>query len=190
MSQLIGICGYKGHGKSTVARLLCEYHNFTELSFASILKTCVAEIFGWDRARLDSDLPEDRLWKETPDAWWCERLSIDHLTPRFALQNIGTEVMRTYFHPDIWVAALERRLMKLLSQGVNVVISDVRLPNERQLIEKLGGHMMRMNRDAVPMQDAHVTERLFLEFQNVFDLYNNDAVNNLHDELTRFFNSK
>ena len=71
-----------------------------------------------------------------PDEWWSNRLDIPNFTPRYALQYVGTDVLRTHFHPDIWVAACERQVEMAEK---NVVISDCRFFNELNIIKKLGG---------------------------------------------------
>jgi hypothetical protein len=81
------------------------------------------------------------------DAWWAERLGIPHLTPRWILQNWGTEVCRKNFHDDIWIASLENKLRH--SQD-DVVISDCRFPNEIRAIKQAGGRVIRVTRGPEP----------------------------------------
>ena len=81
------------------------------------------------------------------DPWWAERLNMPHLTPRWVLQYWGTEVCRTGFHDDIWIAALENRLR---TRAGHTVISDVRFPNEVASIRNAGGHIVWIKRGADP----------------------------------------
>ena len=135
MKKIVGICGLIGHGKDTAAGFLIE-EGFERISFAGVLKDACANIFSWDRILLEGNTPESRVWRETVDEWWAARLDIPHFTPRFALQNVGTDVLRTHFHPDIWVAACERQVAMAEK---SVVISDCRFFNELQAIRRLGG---------------------------------------------------
>lgn len=135
MKQIIGICGLIGHGKDTAAGFLIE-EGFERVSFAGVLKDACANIFGWDRILLEGNTDEGREWRETVDEWWAKRLDIPNFTPRLALQQVGTDALRTHFHPDIWVAACERQIV---STEKNVVISDCRFFNELQAIKNLGG---------------------------------------------------
>ena len=135
MKQIIGICGLIGHGKDTAAGFLIE-EGFERVSFAGVLKDACANIFGWDRILLEGNTPEGRVWRETVDEWWANRLNIPDFTPRLALQQVGTDALRTHFHPDIWVAACERQIV---NSEKNVVISDCRFFNELQAIKNLGG---------------------------------------------------
>ena len=135
MKKIIGICGLIGHGKDSVAGALIK-DGYNRISFAGVLKDTIASLFGWDRILLEGNTPESRVWRETVDEWWSKRLDIPNLTPRYVLQYIGTDVLRTHFHPDIWVAACERQVE--MSEK-NVVISDCRFFNELKAIKELGG---------------------------------------------------
>ena len=135
MKKIIGICGLIGHGKDTAAGFLIE-EGFERISFAGVLKDACANIFGWDRILLEGTTDEGREWRETVDEWWSKRLDIPNFTPRLALQQVGTDVLRTHFHPDIWVAACERQVE--MSEK-DIVISDCRFFNELQAIKNLGG---------------------------------------------------
>ena len=135
MKNVVGICGLIGHGKDTAAGFLIE-QGYQRISFAGVLKDACANIFGWDRILLEGNTSESRSFRERVDPWWAKRLDIPDFTPRYALQYIGTNVMRTHFHPDIWVAACERQIEMT---DKNVVISDCRFFNELDVIKRLGG---------------------------------------------------
>jgi hypothetical protein len=135
MKKVIGICGLIGHGKDTAAGFLIE-EGFHRISFAGVLKDACANVFGWDRILLEGNTSESRVWREAVDSWWAKRLDIPNFTPRLALQQVGTDILRTHFHPDIWVAACERQIEMT---DKNVVISDCRFFNELDAIKNLGG---------------------------------------------------
>ena len=145
--MIIGVCGFIGSGKDTVADYLVNLHHFRRESFANTLKDAVAAVFGWDRTMLEGRTKQAREWREQVDPWWAERLSIPHLTPRWILQNWGTEMCRKGFHDDIWIASLEN---KLRSSTDDVVISDCRFPNEIRAIKKAGGIVVRVVRGPEP----------------------------------------
>ena len=136
MKKVIGICGLIGHGKDTAAGFLIE-EGFARVSFAGVLKDACANIFHWDRILLEGNTPESRVFRETTDEWWSKRLDIPNFTPRLALQQVGTDVMRKHFHPDIWVAACERQIEMTTK---DVVISDCRFFNELGVIKKFNGN--------------------------------------------------
>jgi len=145
--MIIGICGFIGSGKDTVADFLVNFHEFRRESFASTLKDSVAAVFGWDRTLLEGRTAEAREWREQVDPWWAERLDMPTLTPRWVLQYWGTEVCRRSFHDDIWIASLEN---KLRNSKDNIVISDCRFPNEIEAIKKANGVIVWVQRGALP----------------------------------------
>lgn len=150
--MIIGITGRIGSGKDTVADYLCTHYGFKRLSFAASLKDAVSMIFGWDRELLEGSTRASREWREKVDPWWSERLGIPHLTPRWVLQNMGTDVLRNHFHTDIWVASVE---YKLLNTKDHIVITDCRFANEVKAIRNAGGIAVRVERGEKPSWYEH-----------------------------------
>lgn len=204
--MIVGLVGFIGCGKDTAADYLVNYHRFRRDSFANTLKDAVANVFGWDRTLLEGRTKESREWRETIDQWWAERLGMPSLTPRWILQYWGTEVCRIGFHDDIWIASLENKLRKTKD---NVVISDVRFPNEIKAIRNAGGIVVRIKRgpdpdwihDAVnanrdPSHPLHIKGKMQLEKLKIhssetawigspvdYELYNNGTIADLFEEV-------
>jgi hypothetical protein len=145
--MIIGVCGFIGSGKDTIADYLTNFHEFRRESFANTLKDAVANVFGWDRTMLEGRTKQAREWREQVDPWWAERLNMPNLTPRWILQYWGTEVCRKAFHDDIWIASLEN---KLRNSTDNIVISDCRFPNEIKSIKDAGGIIVWVRRGELP----------------------------------------
>ena len=145
--MIIGVCGFIGSGKDTVADYLTNFHGFRRESFANTLKDAVSQVFGWDRTMLEGRTKQAREWREQVDPWWAERLNMPDLTPRLMLQLWGTEVCRKGFHDDIWIASLEN---KLRTSTDDIVISDCRFPNEIKSIKSAGGIVVRVVRGPEP----------------------------------------
>jgi hypothetical protein len=156
--MIIGVCGFIGSGKDTIADYLTNFHGFRRESFANSLKDAVSMVFGWDRTMLEGRTKQAREWREQVDPWWAERLNMPHLTPRWVLQYWGTEVCRKGFHDDIWISALEN---KLRNSKDDIVISDCRFPNEIKSIKDAGGIVVRVVRGPEPeWYDAAVSANL------------------------------
>jgi len=201
--MIIGICGFIGSGKDTIADYLVNVHEFRRESFASTLKDAVAAVFGWDRTLLEGRTKEARAWREEVDTWWANRLKIPHLTPRWVLQYWGTDVLRNHFHDDIWIASVENKLRKTRD---DIVISDCRFPNEIAAIRKQGGKIIWVRRGDLPswyyfavsanqgdfisqehMAEAkiHPSETAWIgtDFDAVLD--NNGSIDNLYNQVKK-----
>ena len=144
--MIIGVCGFIGSGKDTIADYLVNFHGFRRESFANSLKDAVAHVFGWDRTMLEGRTKQSREWREQRDEWWSDRLGRE-VTPRLMLQLWGTEVCRKGFHDDIWIASLEN---KLRNSTDDIVISDCRFPNEIKSIKDAGGIIVWVKRGELP----------------------------------------
>ena len=199
--MIIGVCGFIGSGKDTIADYLVNFHEFRRESFASTLKDAVSAVFGWDRTMLEGRTKEAREWREQPDHWWAHRLNMPDLTPRLMLQLWGTEVCRRGFHDDIWIASLEN---KLRTSKDNVVVSDCRFPNEIESIRNAGGKIVWVQRGELPpwynlavdanngknlaVQElkrigVHASETSWVgtEFDNIID--NNGSIDDLYSQI-------
>ena len=145
--MIIGVVGFIGSGKDTIADYLTNFHGFRRESFANTLKDAVSYVFGWDRTMLEGRTKQAREWREQVDPWWSQRLNMPDLTPRLMLQLWGTEVCRRGFHDDIWIASLEN---KLRNSKDDIVISDCRFPNEIKSIREAGGIIVWVKRGELP----------------------------------------
>lgn len=144
----IVLVGFKGSGKNTVGEYLLEKYGYHGFSFADALKDTVSSIFCWDRQALEGSTPESRVWRETVDPWWANKLDIPGFTPRWALMNFGTDILRNHFHPDIWVLNVQRRLEQF--ENERVVVFDGRFPNEIDAVCDNGGISIRVKRGPEP----------------------------------------
>ena len=144
--MIIGLVGFIGAGKGTVADILVEKHGFIKESFANSVKDAVSVVFGWDRSSLEGDTPESRAWREQPDEFWSNKLG-KSFSPRYALQLMGTEAGRDVFHENLWVYTVQRRC----DPNKNYVIADVRFPNEIKAIRESGGKVFRVKRGDEPI---------------------------------------
>jgi hypothetical protein len=145
---IIGLSGLIGSGKGTVAKILVNDFGYHEVAYADTLKDVLAVIFSWDRAMLEGDTEMSRAWRELPDTWWEKRLKWPGFCPRVAMQQVGTNLFRSHFNPDIWVHALTKKIADLGAQ--QVVVSDCRFFNELDAIRDLGGYLVRVKRGPDP----------------------------------------
>ena len=145
--MIIGLCGKKQSGKSTVAKYLLEA-GFQELSWAYPLKEIVGrQLFGLN----DDQLYGSEAAKEAVIPDWG-------YSPRQILQLVGTECFRKVIRDDFWVVFGKRRLIKLAGSRKSVVISDCRFPNEMEAIKSVGGITVRVIREGQVSVDNHPSE--------------------------------
>jgi hypothetical protein len=204
--MIIGVCGFIGSGKDTVADYLVNFHEYRRESFANSLKDAVAQVFGWDRTLLEGRTAQAREWREQVDSWWAKRLNMPELTPRLMLQLWGTEVCRSGFHDDIWIASLEN---KLRNSQDNVVISDCRFPNEIKSLRASGGIILRIERGVQPhwtdiaakanqgdvkarawlkTEGIHASETAWVGTDFDFVLHNNSSIDSLYKQIQTVIN--
>lgn len=135
--KIIGFYGKAQSGKSTAVLMLSgilDDKKLEELSFAAPLKESCKIIFGLTDNQLYGDEKEDPLTN------W------PNWTPRKILQHVGTELFRNHFDKDIWLKIARNKIKE--SSADIILISDARFYNEVKLIRKMGGIVIKINRDS------------------------------------------
>lgn len=185
--MIVGVSGLAGSGKDTLADFLVRDHGFVKISFADPMKRFCREIFNFTEAQLWGPSEErNKLDVRYPRVVVDANLgSTMHtfLTPRFALQTLGTEFGRTCFE-SIWVdyalriaKALDGRegisydaecgIFKCARPRINgVVIPDCRFANEITSVERAGGKVVRIVRPGAGLVGSaglHASEKEMAE---------------------------
>lgn len=146
--MIIGVCGKKFSGKSTVARLLHNATGYEVVSFANKLKDVCCVLSGCTREDLeDYDFKENEL---VPDYLRPYCLNAEKPTFRAFLQHFGSEVMRG-INDNIWIDCT------LSNCGSDVIVSDVRFPNEAKAVKARGGIVIKVVREGCG-GDSHCSE--------------------------------
>ena len=194
--KIIGLCGLIGSGKGTIANELWQTYGYQPRSFANALKDGVAAIFGYNREMLEGDTSESRLYREQKDLFWSDVMGRE-ITPRYLLQIMGTEIMRHNFHDDIWVKIIEKEFVMQPDQ--KFVISDVRFPNEIDMIRKYGGEIWWIKRGRWPdwvapwremgvePEDVHQSEYMWLLNEPDRVIENDSDIEALYDTIKENF---
>lgn len=179
--RLIGLAGLAGSGKSEAARFFIKA-GFEPVKFAGPLKAMLRAYFenvGVDDPYVTDEMLEGHL-KEQPTRF------LAGISPRHAMQTLGTEWGRNAMASDFWIKALKARVEPLLARGVDVVVDDVRFENEAAAIRSLKGTVVRVDRPGpTKITTNHVSESL--AFLPDLVVLNDDTLETLRDRLSALF---
>jgi hypothetical protein len=166
--MIIGFLGRKRNGKDTCADYLVEKYDCIKIAFADPIKEIIKILFNLSDEQLYGDK------KEEVDVNWG-------VSPRNIMQFIGTEIFRNKIgallpeiKDDFWVKSFEAKI-KHMDNNKIILVSDVRFQNEVDVIKKLGGIIIKVERPAMKMDyDAHISESLIDNITNYNYLIKND----------------
>jgi|TARA_A100001388_G_scaffold158212_1_gene118007 hypothetical protein len=190
--MIIGLCGLIGSGKGTVADILVDEHNFEKISFADKLKDAVSVLFDWDRAMLEGETSESRVWREQEDSFWTKETG-RKITPRLVLQEFGTDCMRNGFFDGVWVSFVRKKIIENPEQ--NFCIPDVRFTNEAEIIKGMGGKIWCVKRGPDPLwfrqyvdldiepTDVHPSEWRWAKVSFDHNIYNEGTIDDLKSQV-------
>lgn len=221
MGILIGVSGVAGSGKDTVANYLVDRVGFIKVSFADPMKRIVRDVFDFSETQLwgpseERNKPDKRYLKglrqfnsivEEEDArvfayldaaakgrpYDDDEFKKIYLTPRYALQTLGTEFGRNCYE-NIWVEYALRLARTALASPTQydytttyglvpadriknpiqgVVIADCRFENEMIMVKEAGGFLIRVKRPGAGLSGnagAHSSEKEQLDIpDSLFD---------------------
>lgn len=158
-TRLIGFCGPAFSGKSLAAERLIRKWRFQRVRFAGPLKAMMRAL----------GLTEDQVdgtGKETSSDL------LGGMTPRQAMQLLGTEWGRELIHAEIWISAWQHAVDDLhaLRQQDDapvrlVVCDDVRFANEARAIRARSGIVVKIDRPGAGSASGacHASEQLAFE---------------------------
>ena len=159
---LIGIIGNKRVGKSTFSDYIVKKYNFRTYAFADPIKDGAKIMFNLSEEQVNGDL------KEVVDDRWG-------FTPRQILQKLGTDCCRKTFGNDIWIKRMKIWYLKNIKD--NIVISDIRFPNEAKAVTEMGGILVKIINPRVEVsKDKHISEQLIDTIESDLIMHNNLSV--------------
>lgn len=149
--MIIGLSGLKRAGKDTFASYFPP--NFTRMAFAEPMKQAAAIIY---------DVPPEAFGDNLKDAT-NEKWGITH---RDMLINVAQKMREV--DPDHWVRLMAARILNTYAQGLtdqHILITDVRQPNELEMIERLGGAVYLVQRKGVAW-NGHINEKMTTQLEH------------------------
>lgn len=172
---IIGFIGPKGSGKDYAYSILFKhFNNVDRVAFADPIKNTICKLFSLQPEQLEliKRCPQiDFINHETNNCY-------GGCTGRDFVRNIGM-LMRDYDDQQ-FNRYVEDKIKD--NPNVNWVVTDVRFPNEVELIKRLGGVLIEINREGYTY-DQHVTESGKLPHDYLVD---NDE--NFEDNLVKLIN--
>lgn len=138
---VIGFGHKRGSGKDTSAGYFCKHYQAERIAFADPIKALTMVAYGLDRDQAYGDQ------KERTDPFW-------DVSPAELQQVEGTELHRKrlaeifpqkFGNQNIWVRMARRRIEE--GESSFYVISDLRFPNEADMVKELDGFCIRVDCD-------------------------------------------
>lgn len=152
--MIIGLMGYAGAGKSTVARILRERHGFQAPHIGQPLKRMLAallEEIGYDVETIERYVDGDLKREVIPELG---------VTSTFAQQTLGTEWGRDCIGRGLWLSLWLRKADAIIAGGGRVVQESLRFPNEVAALRDRGALIVEIRRPGVGPLSDHESERL------------------------------
>ena len=179
--KLIGLCAGKRCGKDTFADYIIEKQGYVKYGFADPLKEACRHIFLFNDEQLYGEEKE-----EMDDRWG--------ITPRQALQQVGTQMFRQQSHKlfpnskikagKIWVQRFKlwyKEQIKI-NPNIKVILSDIRFQDEADAITELGGSLISIKRNT-KMIDTHLSETGIKKIKTDYTITNNLSLDNYYYKI-------
>lgn len=168
--MIVGLSGYAGAGKDEAAKALVNEWGFTRIAFADVLREMAYAIdpfvYWFNRFRRLEEIIDQHGWD------YAKNNSDD---VRRLLQRLGTEAGRNILGDNIWVDTALARAHD------DIVVTDMRFPNELQAVEERDGITLRIERPGVGPRNNHASETSLTDHSLFRYVINNDgSIDDLH----------
>lgn len=216
--KIIGFSGRKRCGKTSLSYFMKTEHNAEIITVAQALKELCCELLGYTSVTdlnidkdnnkiifIDNVNPTDQhnrwvnIIQKTIDTDKLEDIKIiekvvnvlldptSETTVRDVLQIVGTNIIRK-INPEWHTKKLRENILNSKSQLI--VVDDIRYPNEKQVIDDLGGVTFFVMRPELPLDISNHSSENSLVWQNFPDdkiIVNYMSLQELCDYFNEYF---
>jgi len=156
--KIIGFTGQKNSGKNAAADFAAEVlqgHTMLE-AFADPIKEYAYDL---DPLIFMHGHEPIFLGAAVDEMGW-EKAKEVYPQVRRTLQRLGTEVFRKHVSPEYWIEHMDKRINHALNNSHNVIVTDIRFPDEARIVRAWGGTVIRIDRPGLPDDGPakHVSE--------------------------------
>ncbi|QXV74650.1 deoxynucleotide monophosphate kinase protein [Rhizobium phage RHEph21] len=169
-----------GSGKSEVAKVLMS-QGYVNVKFAGPLKDMARGLLG--SMGFDPEMVERQIEGDLKEQVIPGFMTV---TPRQIMQTLGTDWGREAIDQDLWTKVARAKIEKLRDQGINVVVDDLRFPNEYDLIRGLGGFAVNVIRPDPTREAGGAYEGKLRGYQWHHKLYNTGSLYDLRGKVLSF----
>lgn len=182
--MIIGLSGYAGSGKDTVGRHLVDEHGFFRIAFADALRNVAYELNPIIAGGMYENDVKLVYLREVVDTMGWDEAKAYYPEVRKALQVLGVSIRE--YNPKFWIHIAAEKMLDVIKRGGDVVITDVRFPNEAELIETIGGEVWRIERPDVEQVNEHISESAMDDWSFKHTLKNDSDIFDLHSLINYY----
>jgi hypothetical protein len=171
--MIIGLSGYAGTGKDTVAKVLIDNHGYRRIAFADAIRDSLYV--------LNPIVREGFRVQGLVDSYGWDNAKVKNLELRRLLQVYGSEVGRERYGNGFWV----NQALKGISNSLEkIVITDVRFPNEADAIKMYDkAQIWRVARPGVAPINSHISETAMDTYLCNHTIVNDSGKNDLEKTI-------
>jgi hypothetical protein len=171
--MIIAICGLKRVGKDTVANYVVDKYGYKHVKIAETLKNVCKTLFDFKDVESCS--------KDIVDPTW-------NITPRLAMQFIGTEVFQFKIQeilPDIGRTFWIKKTINTISDKDRVVISDLRFEHEvKEILQRFPNTVViKIIKDRFSDDCSHPSEQEWKNIKENILLKNDGTIDQLYRKI-------
>lgn len=178
---IVGLVGYPRSGKDCLGDMLEDTGRWKKVAFADAMKD--AYLAGRPCRWYEDEIPEtgeEGYFLPIFDRAGLELAKVEDAQTRHSLQRFG-QVIRE-MDEDFWVFAAAKTVGQYMAEGFNVILTDIRYPNELQFVQRKG-MAIGIHRDSARPVNDHVSERNTTELLEQVDF----TIRNQEDATLRMF---